>query len=406
VTDSDLIVALDLGTSKVLTLVGALEGERLQILGAGTAPSAGMVKGVIVDLEEAAGAVLDSVAAAERSAGAHIGAALVSINGDHLASFDRRGGVALGEPRQITEADVREARRAARQAEASPDRVILHHLPRGYRIDGQEGVRHPAGMTAAVLEAETHLVTAGASFLDNLLKCVARAGLDVEDVVAAPLASGLAVASDAEQALGVLVIDLGGGATGLTVFHDGSLAHCSALPVGGSHLTFDLSVGLRLKREEAERLKRASGCARVPDAEADEFVTLQRVGEEDPREVPRRLIPEILEPRVTEIAELIREQVSGALGESVLPLSAVVTGGGSLLRGLPAAFAEGLGIPARAGLARHVQGPDAVMESPAAATAVGLLKYGAARRGPGGLQPGWSGSLFQRLGRWLQSRRR
>jgi cell division protein FtsA len=406
VSERDLIVGVDVGTTKVLTLVGALRDHRLQILGYGHAPSTGLRKGVVVDIPETTASIRESLAAAERAASVRIGSALISISGDHLASLNGRGGVPVAPGREVSIEDVRRARRAARQIVHPPDRVILHNIPRHYLTDGQDGVRHPVGMAAGYLEVETHIVTVGSSFLDNLVKSVQRAHLDIEDVVAAPLAAGLAVTTEAEQALGVLAVDAGGGATHVAVFHDGGVVHTAALPVGGSHLTYDLSVGLRLTREAAERLKRASGCARVPDAEPDEYVTIQPAGEEESREIPRRLIPEILEPRVVELAEMVRAEIDRGSQGGVLPASAVVTGGTSLLAGLPATFTETLGIPTRAGLPRHVEGPEEVLQSPAATAAVGLLQFGALRRGGNGLEPGWSASLFQRLGRWLAGIRR
>jgi len=405
VSDRDLIVALDVGTTKVLTLVGSCAGERLHILGFGHAPSTGLRKGIVVDIPETAASIRASVDAAERATHARVGSVLVSLSGEHLASVNSRGGVALGEAREVTEEDTRHARRAARQIVHPPEQLILHSIPRQYALDGQDGVRHPVGMSATYVEVETHVVTAAGSFVENLAKCVHRAHLDVEEVIAAPLASGLAVATEAERALGVAVIDLGGGATHLALFRDGSAFHTAALPIGGEHLSYDLSVGLRITRDAGERLKRASGCARAEDVGPDEYVAIQQVGEAEPREVPRRLVGEILEPRVTELARLVREQVERATEGTVLPASAVLTGGGSLLPGLRESFAEILGIPARLGLPRHVEAQDAILDSPAAATGVGLVQLGAIRRGRGQPDGGWSAGIFQRLGRWLGGRR-
>ncbi len=403
---SELVVGLDIGTTKILALVGEAAGDRVRLLGAGHAASTGLHKGALVDMVETAAAIRQAVSAAERSAAVRIGSALVSLSGEHLVSLNSRGGVPVGEGREVAEADVRAARRAARQATevvcGAPDRTILHNIPRQYILDGQAGVRHPIGMAADFLEVETHVITAGAAFVENLARCVRRADFDVEELVATPLAAGLAVTTEAEQALGVLTVDVGGGATHLAVFTDGSIASSSALPVGGGHLSYDLSVGLRVTREEAERLKRESGCARVEEVPEGEMVTLQRVGDEEPRAMPRRVIAEVLQPRVAQLAGLVREQVEPLAEQGVLPISMVLTGGGSLLPGLRALFSHELGLPARLGLPRHLEGPDAVLQSPAAAAAAGLLHYGAMRRGGGGLSPGWSGGLFRRLREWLR----
>jgi cell division protein FtsA len=408
VSGADLVVGIDVGTTRVLTLVGEVSNDRVHVLGVGHSPSTGVRKGVVVDLPETVASIRESVALAEASAQVRIGSALVTISGEHLASLNSRGAVALGEAAEITEAEVRQSRRAARQIVLPPDRLILHNLPRQFVVDGQDGVRHPVGMTARHLEVETHLITAGGSFVENLVKCFQRAEVDVEEVVATPLAAGLAVATEAERALGVLVVDLGGGATQLAVFAEGSMSHSSVLPVGGQHFTHDLSVGLRLAREDAERLKRESGCALVAGIGEREFIRIRSVNEVTEREVPRRVVGEILEPRVTELAQLVRLQIERQLESATPPLSVVLTGGGSLLPGVREAFARELGVPARLGLPRGLDAPAAVLQSPAAAAAVGLLQYGAVsqERHPGAGVPGWSGSVFRRVARWLAGRSR
>lgn len=402
---SDLVVGLDIGTTKILTLVGEARGDSVRVLGVGIAPSTGLHKGVIVDIPETVASIRESVLSAQKSADARLGSAMVSLSGEHLASLNSRGGIPIPSGTEIGEEEARRVRRAARQIIHPPERVILHNIPRQYIVDGQEGVRHPIGLSAKYLEVETHIVTVGSSFLENLTKCVQRAGIDVEEVIATPLASGLAVATEAERTLGVVTIDLGGGATHIAVFKEGMVTHSAALPVGGSHLTYDLSVGLRVDRDAAEELKKEDGCLVAADVRDEEFVRIKRIGEEEETEVPRQLVAHILGPRVAELAGLVREQLAVLAESGVLPVSAVLTGGGSLLNGIAPAFGTGLALPARVGLPRNIEGPDSVTESPAASTAVGLLHFGAIRRGTDSPDPGSHGGLLHLLKGWFGSRR-
>lgn len=399
----ELVVGVDVGTTRVLTLVGEAAGDHVRVLGAGHALTSGVRKGVIVDLPATVASIRESVTAAEEAGQVRIGAALASLGGEHLASVNSRGTVALDTARDLTEVEVRQARRNARQIVLPPDRLILHNLPRQFVIDGQDGVRHPVGMTARHLEVETHVVTAGGSFVENLAKCFQRAELEVQEVVATPLASGLAVATEAERALGVLVVDLGGGATHVAVFAEGSLGHSSSVPVGGNHFTHDLSIGLRLAREEAERLKQESGCALVAGIAEEEYVRVRPVNAEAEREIPRRLIGEILEPRVTELAQIVRLRIEAELASASPPLSVVLTGGGSLLPGVREAFSRELALPCRLGLPRGIDAPAGILQSPAAACCVGLLLYGTLSQERRAAVPGWSAGLFRRLSRWLSS---
>ena len=237
-TRSEIIVGLDIGTTKVCTIVGEFtEGDRIDILGVGMAPSTGLRKGIVVDIDSTARAIEQSVRQAERMGGVHIGSVYVGVTGDHIASLNSRGVVAIpdAEP-EITEAHVERATEAARVIVLPPDRQILHNIPRTFIVDGQDGVRHPVGMAAQRLEVETHVVTGAATLVENVVRCARKAGLSVEEVVLEPLASGLAVVTEAERAIGCVLVDIGGGTTDLALYAGGGLYHTAAIPVGGNHI--------------------------------------------------------------------------------------------------------------------------------------------------------------------------
>jgi len=378
VAKSEIVVALDIGTTKVCTVVGEVFGEdQIAILGVGLAPSTGLRKGVVVDLTATVNAIRESVAAAEQMAGVHIGAVYVGITGEHIESLNARGRVDVGQ--EITEELVQQVRTSARQVPLEPTREVLHNLPRQYIVDGQEGVRHPVGMSAATLEVETHIVTAATAFVENLMKCVERAGLQIEEIVVEPLATGLAVLTDAERQLGVALADIGGGTTDVALWTDGAVTHTHIIPLGGSHFTGDLAVGFRLSPEDAERIKLSHGAARRADVDPGEYIEIQMVGEDTPREIPRRLLVEILGPRAEQVFRLLREHLESAAADGVYVSTCVLSGGGSQLTGLPELAQAILELPVRVGRPREIIDSRGLVDSPTYATAVGLLGYAAQR---------------------------
>jgi cell division protein FtsA len=387
VARSEIIAGLDIGTTKICTVVGEVgDEERVEIVAVGTAPSTGLRKGVIVDIPATVRAIEASVEQAERSGGVRIGSAYVGITGDHIASLNNRGVVAVtSADREIREEHLERAREAAGVMVLPPERQILHNIPRTYIVDGQEGVRYPIGMSATRLEVESHLVTGASTFIENVAKCAHRAGIAVEEVVLEPLASSLAVLTEAEKALGAALVDIGGGTTDVALFTDGAICHSAAIPVGGNHVTYDLSVGLRVSREQAEQLKIASGCALTERVGETEFVEVHRLGDEEPQELPRHVLAEIIEPRMEELFDLVRQQIeigSNEMNRGV-PLKAtaglVLTGGGVQLPGTAELATRRTGLPVRIGRPRGVGGLTEVVDSPTFATAVGLVQYGAAQ---------------------------
>lgn len=375
---SEIVVALDIGTTKVCTLVGEVSGEdQIEILGVGMAPSTGMRRGVVIDIPATVAAIRDSVAAAEKMAGVHIATVYVGITGEHLQSLNRRGGIAV--PQEIEEEHVQQARLAARQLTLSPDREILHNIPRQYIVDGQEGVHHPVGMAATRLEVEAHLVTAATSFVENVVRCVQKARLEIEELVAEPLATGLAVLTDAERQLGVALADIGGGTTDVALFVDGAISHTGVIPIGGCYVTSDLTVGFRLDPEQAERVKVQAGCAHTRDVDPEDYVEIQMLGEAEPREIPRWLLAEIIGPRMEQLFEALKEQIEKAAAEGVYVSTCVLSGGGSQLLGAAEMAQQMLGMPVRTGKPRDVSDPRSLVDSPVYATAVGLLAFAAQR---------------------------
>lgn len=378
---SEIVVGLDIGTTKICTVVGEVQdADRVEILAVGTAPSTGLRKGIVVDLPATVRAIEASVEQAERSGGVQIGSVYVGITGSHIASLNHRGVVAVtSADREITEEHVARVRQAARVVTLPPEQKILHTIPRCYIVDGQEGVLDPVGMSATRLEVEAHLVTAGATFVENVVKCVRRARLDVDAVVLEPLASSLAVVTEDEKAQGVALVDIGGGTTDVAVFAGGGICHSAAIPVGGNHVTYDLSVGLRLPREQAERLKVQWGCALREMVGEEEYVEIHRLGDPQPRELPRRVLAEIIEPRMVELFELVRQEIEKGGCHEFVAGSVVLTGGGAQLTGTLPLAARQLGTPARIGAPRNIGGLVEVVESPIFATGVGLVQYGAAQ---------------------------
>jgi len=378
VAKSEIVVALDIGTTKVCTLVSEVSGEdQIEILGVGMAPSTGMRKGVVTDISATAAAIRASLADAERMAGVDIATVYVGVTGEHIASLNSRGGVNV--PQEILEEHVQQACYAARQVVLPSDREILHNLPRQFIVDGQDGIRHPVGMSATRLEVETHVVTAATSFIENVVKCTQRAKVEIEELVVEPLATGLAVLTDAERQLGVALADIGGGTTDVALFLDGTITHTKIIPVGGHHVSNDLAIAFRLTPEDAEKAKVTSGAALSEEIAPTDYVEIQMIGEEEPREIPRALLTEIIGPRMEELFQILRDHLDKAAADGVVVSTCVLSGGGSQLPGAVEMAERVLGMPVRIGRPREVIDPKGLVDSPVYSTAVGLLVFAAQR---------------------------
>ena len=372
-------MGLDIGTTKVCTIVAEIEEQgRINIVGVGNSLSGGIRKGVVIDIDSAAQAIADSVEKARAMSGCEITRVVVGVTGEHVASLNSRGVIAITHAnREITEDDVTRVHDQSRVIVLPPDREIIHAIPRSYSIDGQSGIRFPVGMSGTRLEVETHIVTGAVTFLQNVAKCVHKAGLEIEATVLEPIATAEAVLLQDEKNLGVCIADIGGGTTDIAIFVDGDIYFTSAIPVGGNHVTNDISVGLRASREEAERVKLTEAAATGDFIGADDVFEVVSLGSDEPRLLPRRILAEIVEPRMQELFSLVKQEILKSGYYNLLPAGIVLSGGGSQLAGAPELCQQVTGMPTRIGTPRNVGGVADTLHSPVYATAVGLVQYGA-----------------------------
>lgn len=372
-----IIAGLDVGTSKVTTVIGELAPDGvLDIIGEGTVPSQGLKRGVVVNLERTTEAIRQSVYQAERVAGVKVERVMLGVGGPHLRSVTSHGLAAIRRGQSISEADVE---RAIEQAKAYPfdsELELLHALPLEFKVDGQEGIRDPVGMAGVRLEVDVHLVAAGRGPLANLRRAVEEAGLEIEALVAQTLASGLGALGPEEEGMNVLLLDVGGGTTDVAVFREGRLAHSSVLPLGGDHVTQDIAQLLKIPFEEAERVKRKYGAALPELADPELVLEINQEGG-SLGEVPAPELARIIRPRLREILHLARQSVDEAFGPLEIKVNRVIlTGGSALLRGFDLLARQQYGLPVRVGKPLGVSGLTDVVATPAHATAVGLVRFG------------------------------
>lgn len=398
----ELIVGLDIGTTKVVVLVGEVTEDGVEIVGYGQAPSRGLRKGVIVDIDTTVASIRMAVAEAENMAGCKIESVFVGIAGGHIKAFNSHG-VAAIKGKYVRTEDVARVLEIARAAAIPQDREVLHILPQEYIVDGQDGIRSPHGICGVRLEARVHVVTALASAVQNIIKCAQLAGLKVADIVLEPLASAESVLTDEERELGVCLVDIGGGTTDIAVYGQGSLVHTNVIALGGQHLTSDIVVGLRTPQIDAERLKRKHGCALSALVDQDEMIEVPSVGDRGPRKMSRRILCDIIEPRMEEIFRLVHRELEACGWLEQLTSGLVLTGGSSQLSGLEEMAEEVMGVLVRRGEPRAVGGLTEAVRSPSFSTAVGLVLYGLKadeQRFYMGKPPGGEG-IFSRFQRWI-----
>lgn len=371
------IVGVDVGTTKVCTLVGELSDTGgLNVVGVGIAPSRGMRKGIVVDVQQAADAIAESVQKAERTSGYKITRANVSLAGEHIESTNSVGVVAVGRDEGITAEDVDRALDSARAVSIPHGREIIHIIPRGFTVDGQDGVRNPLGMHAFRLEVEAHIVTASLTALLNLNKCVQGVGVEVDELVLNSVSSGEAVLTETEKEMGVVLADIGGGTTDLAIYIEGMIWHTKVLPVGGNHVTNDVAIGLRLPFNVAEKVKIERGHSRSADVDTSSTFDLQSFDEGGAVRIARHDLTQVIEARMEEIFGLILQEAKRSGYDGLLSAGLVLCGGASQLPGLRALAQDVMDMPVRVAQPQNLQGLVDALHNPAFATSVGLLRWG------------------------------
>ncbi len=377
--DGDIIVGLDIGTTKICALVGiADDNGQIEVIGIGTHPSVGLRKGVVVNIESTVNSIQHAIEDAEEMADCEISQVLIGIAGSHIKGFNSHGVIAI-KGDEVTEEDVIKVLDAAKAVAIPLDRELIHCLPQEYIVDDQGGILDPIGMTGVRLEAKVHIVTGAVTAAQNLIKCANRAGLDVEDIVLQPLASAHATLTEEEKDLGVALIDFGGGTTDLAIFTDGTIKHTSVLGLGGNNLTNDIAVGLRTPMSEAENIKIKFGNCISAYVKPDEMIEVPSVGGRKPRLLSRHILSEIIEPRVEETLSLLDQEIRRTKFKDLLASGVVITGGSALLPGLAEMADQIFDLPTRIGFPKGITGLTEEINAPQFATAVGLLLHGAER---------------------------
>lgn len=404
----ELIVGLDIGTTKVCVIIGGFnDSGQLEITGVGTTPSRGLRRGVVINIETTVRSIAAAVEAAEMMSGREVISVYTGIAGGHIEGINSRGVVAVtGRGREITREDVDRVIDAAKAVVIPMDREVLHVIPQEFVVDDQGGIKNPIGMIGVRLEAEVHIITGAVTSAQNIVKCVNRAGFKVNDIVLEPLASSKAVLTQDEKELGVLLIDLGGGTTDVLLHLEGAPYHTEVLSVGGDQVTSDISIMLKTPLEAAEKLKVQAGCCYAPLVQEDEEVHIPGVGGRPPRTIMRSGLAEIIQPRMAEILGMIREQIERKGYLNILGGGVVVTGGGSLLTGTAELATEIFNLPARTGYPVKLGGLVEEYYNPRYATGVGLVLSGAAGHDVGYMDTSSSektfSSVWDRMRNWFK----
>ncbi len=402
----NMIVGLDIGTSKVVAIVGQVTSEgTVEVVGLGSQPSRGMKKGVVVDIEATVRSIQRAVEEAELMAGCQIHSVYAGIAGSHVRSLNSHGIVAIRD-REVMQADIDRVIDAAQAVAIPADQKTLHVLPQEYVVDNQEGVREPVGMSGVRLEAKVHLVTCAVNAAQNVEKCVRRCGLEVEDIILEQLASAYSVLTEDERELGVCIVDIGGGTTDIAVFTGGSIRHTANIPIAGDQVTNDIAMALRTPKQHADEIKIKYACALTQLAGADETIKVPSVGDRPPRTLSRQNLAEVVEPRYDELFTLIQAEIRRSGYEDLIPGGIVLTGGSSKIEGAVELAEEIFHMPVRLGTPQGVAGLTDVVRNPIYSTSVGLLLYGlrmekeglSARAQAGGGQVNW----VERFKRWFQ----
>ncbi|MEM7032943.1 MAG: cell division protein FtsA [Chloroflexota bacterium] len=372
------IVGIDVGTTKICTLVAEVNRlSEIRILGSGVVPSAGIRKGVITNINEATSAIMASIQAAEKASGYEIVSAYVGLAGSHVNAINNQGSISINHGhRTIIPDHITQALEAAKTITLPQDRQILHVIPRDFTVDSESGIRDPLGMYAQQLEVEAHVVTGATTAINNIVKCVQDAHIEVDALVLEPIASGEAVLTDMEKEMGVVLVDIGGGTTDIAAFIEGSIWHTMVLPTGGEQLTNDIAVGLRTPLDDAEEIKIRFGHAIPDEVPKDELVEISAFGSTGQQDISRHFLAEIIQARVDEIFELVSQEIKRTGYDDLLPAGVVLCGGTANLTGIKEVAQQTLNMPVRLGTPQHLRGVIDRLNEPAYATSVGLLEWG------------------------------
>lgn len=402
-----MIVGLDIGTSKVVAIVGEIgpEGD-IEVVGIGSHPSKGMKKGVVVNIESTVQSIQRAVEEAELMAGCQIHSVYVGIAGSHIRSLNSHGIVAIKD-KEVFGLDLERVIDAAQAVAIPADQKVLHILPQEYVIDNQEGIKEPLGMSGVRLEAKVHLVTCAVNAAQNIEKCIRRCGLEVEEIILEQLASSYSVLTEDERELGVCIVDIGGGTTDIAIFTEGSIRHTGVIPIAGDQVTNDIAMALRTPTQYAEEIKIKYACALTQLAGPDETIKVPSVGDRPPRDLSRQSLAEVVEPRYDELFTLVQAELRRSGFEDMVPAGIVLTGGTSKMEGAVELAEEIFHMPVRVGFPQSVQGLTDIVRNPIYATSVGLLQYGVEHQGEGGAGGGKSAGpsegLWSRARSWLQN---
>ncbi len=402
--EKSMIVGLDIGTSKVVAIVGEVMADGgVEIIGIGSHPSRGMKKGVVVNIESTVNSIQRAIEEAELMAGCQIHSVYAGIAGSHIRSLNSHGIVAIRD-KEVTPGDVERVIDAARAVAIPADQKILHILPQEFIIDNQEGIREPVGMSGVRLEAKVHLVTGAVSAAQNIIKCVRRCGLEVDDIILEQLASSHSVLTEDEKELGVCLVDIGGGTTDIAIFTEGSIRHTAVIPIAGDQVTNDIAVALRTPTQYAEEIKIKYACALTQLANPEETIEVPSVGERAARRLARHTLAEVVEPRYEELMTLIQAELRRSGFEDLVAAGIVLTGGSSKMEGLVELAEEVFHMPVRLGSPQYVAGLADVVRNPIYATGVGLLLFGNQNRHTGMLDAEGRGlkGVWDRMKSWFQ----
>jgi cell division protein FtsA len=399
-----LVVGLDIGTTKICTVVAELADGQINIIGLGTHPSKGLRKGVVINIDSTVQSIKKAVEEAELMAGVHLTSVFAGIAGGHIKGINSHGIIAV-KSKEITPSDVKRVIDAASAVAIPMDREVIHIIPQEFIVDDQDGIRDPVGMSGVRLEGRVHIVTGAITSAQNIIKCANRAGLDVDDIVLEQLGSSEAVLTPEEKELGVAIIDIGGGTTDLVIFSSGSIKHTAVFSLAGSHVTNDISLGLRTPLEEAEKIKIRYGCALTSLVRKDETIEVPSVGGRKPRALSRYTLAEIIEPRVEEILSLVHHEIMRTGYGNLLASGIILTGGCALLEGIADLAEQIFNVPVRRGIPIGISGLVDLVNSPMYATGVGLVLYGSRNMAQSRFKKG-EGNIFSkvthRMKEWIE----